>query len=488
MFTLNQHATQAVQELSKQVKKRYYPAYHLAAPAGWINDPNGLIYINGTYHAFYQHYPYSEERGPMHWGHATSKDLIHWQHQPVALCPGDEFDHDGCFSGSAVDDNGVLTLIYTGHNIVKNDGKERIIYQVQCIATSTDGIHFKKEGIVLLPPEGIMHFRDPKVWKEEGVWKMVLGVRDHNDVGQVYLYTSTDLRNWTFKHVLAKANEHQGYMWECPDYVKIKDKAILILSPQGIEADGYNYNNRHQSGYFIGHEENGNYVIEQDFVEMDHGHDFYAPQSFYGTGERKILMGWLDMWLCPMPEKTDHWAGCFTLPREITLNESGKVKINPIKELESLREDNVSIKNIVMTSKELDTSIATNQCEIQLTVNLGQNSAERYGLIISRSPDKKEGLLLYIDNQSKRLILDRSHSGKAMKGVRSIALPQNSQLTLHIYVDHSSIEVFVNGGDYSLSSRFYPNHEERTLTFFAENGSAEFIDFSCWQLMSAWHF
>lgn len=487
----NEKATLAVRELAKQVKPRYYPAFHLTAPAGWINDPNGLIYINGTYHAFYQHYPFSEERGPMHWGHATSKDLVHWYHQPIALCPGDEFDRDGCFSGSAVDDNGVLTLIYTGHNIVKDDGNEKIISQVQCIATSHDGVHFKKEGIVLTAPEGIMHFRDPKVWQENGIWKMVIGVRDLNDIGQVYLYKSCDLRSWQFEQILAKANELQGYMWECPDYIKIQNKSLLVISPQGIKPDRFSFNNRYQSGYFLGHEiivENQTrFVIEQDFIEMDLGHDFYAPQSFYGTGERKIIMAWLDMWLCPMPEKEDKWAGCFSLPREITLTEQGKIKINPIKELVKLRDQLITIQNIQLNSKELDTSIESNQCEIQLELFLPKNDAERYGLIISRSLDKKEGLLLYIDNQSKRLVLDRSYSGKAMRGVRSLDISTQDKLKLHIFIDRSSIEVFVNDGDFSLSSRFYPSSEYRFITFFAENGSAHFEQFNCWQLKSSWN-
>lgn len=493
MTTLNQQATLAVNALAKQINNRYYPAYHLAAPAGWINDPNGLIYINGVYHAFYQHYPYSEERGPMHWGHAISKDLIHWIHQPVALCPGDEFDKDGCFSGSAVNDNGILTLIYTGHNIVKETTDERVIYQVQCLATSKDGINFEKHGVVLTPPEGIMHFRDPKVWKEDNIWKMVIGVRDKNDVGQIYLYSSPDLRNWTFEQVLATAKNNQGYMWECPDYIKIGNKSFLVFSPQGIEADGFSYNNQYQSGYIVGHEQTDakgktQFVIDQDFVEMDFGHDFYAPQSFYGTGNRKILMAWLDMWLSPMPEKADHWAGCFTLPREITLTPQGKVKINPIKELVCLREKPTSIQHISIDSRELDTSIETNQCELILEVDITKNKAERYGLIVSRSTDKKEGLLLYIDNQSKRLCLDRSASGKAVKGVRSMPLPEHQKLILHIFVDHSSIEVFVNNGDFSFSSRFYPNSEQRYLTFFAENGHASFDEFTCWQLKSAWPF
>ncbi|EGK7611317.1 glycoside hydrolase family 32 protein, partial [Escherichia coli] len=157
------HAAQnALAKLHERRGNTFYPHFHLAPPAGWMNDPNGLIWFNDRYHAFYQHHPMSEHWGPMHWGHATSDDMIHWQHEPIALAPGDENDKDGCFSGSAVDDNGVLSLIYTGHVWLDGAGNDDAIREVQCLATSRDGIHFEKQGVILTPPEGIMHFRDPK--------------------------------------------------------------------------------------------------------------------------------------------------------------------------------------------------------------------------------------------------------------------------------------------------------------------------------------
>ncbi|WP_435367539.1 glycoside hydrolase family 32 protein, partial [Klebsiella pneumoniae] len=205
-------AQSALEKLCARRGNAWYPIFHLAPPAGWMNDPNGLIYFNGRYHAFFQHHPASAYQGPMHWGHATSTDMLHWQHEPVALAPGDKYDRDGCFSGSAVDDDGVLSLIYTGHICLEDRGNDSIIREVQCLATSHDGIHFEKQGCVLTPPEGIMHFRDPKVWHEEGSWWMVIGARDASDNGQVLLYRGTSLRDWHLEHVLAHSAAGESYM------------------------------------------------------------------------------------------------------------------------------------------------------------------------------------------------------------------------------------------------------------------------------------
>lgn len=162
MNTALAQADHAVEALRAERRDEYYPQFHLAPPAGWINDPNGLICIDGVYHAFFQHHPYSEHWGPMHWGHATSRDLIRWQHQPIALAPDTPYDKDGCFSGCAVDDNGVLTLIYTGHVWLGEPGDDSQVREVQCLATSEDGLGFVKHGPVLAAPDGIQHFRDPK--------------------------------------------------------------------------------------------------------------------------------------------------------------------------------------------------------------------------------------------------------------------------------------------------------------------------------------
>lgn len=148
-------ANNTIQTSRKNLDFQFYPQYHLAPFAGWMNDPNGLIYHQGQYHAFYQHHPFSASWGPMHWGHATSTDMVHWQHQPIALAPSEEYDRDGCFSGSAVSHNGELYLFYTGHIWLGNQGDDSQIIQSQCVAISTDGIHFEKKELSFRQLKGL---------------------------------------------------------------------------------------------------------------------------------------------------------------------------------------------------------------------------------------------------------------------------------------------------------------------------------------------
>lgn len=476
---------QAVEKLAKYVKDRYYPAYHIAAKAGWINDPNGLIYFKGKYHVFFQHYPYDENWGPMHWGHAVSDDLVEWKHLPIALAPSDDYDKDGCFSGSAVDDNGVLALIYTGHVWLNKAGDDSAVREVQCLATSIDGINFEKQGLILTPPEGIMHFRDPKVWRENNRWFMVIGARNQQDIGQVLLYCSDDLRHWEFDQILAETPDTDVYMMECPDFFPLGDKYILMFSPQGMQPKQYQYRNRFQSGYVVGDWQLGDtFKITKKFTEMDHGHDFYAPQSFLAKDHRRIVIGWMDMWDSPMPSKADKWAGALTLPREITLSKDNQVLIKPIAEVEKLRGESETFLNLELKNIKKDLKLNSRQCELIIQINLTKTTAERAGLALAASADGKESTLLYVDNQSKRLILDRSNSGSGVQGYRSIPLPGVDVLTLRIFIDRSSVEVFVNEDHAVLTSRIYPTHDDRTIYLFAENGELSVEQINYWYLIN----
>jgi len=484
MKALLAKGNQAIEELAKQVKDRYYPAYHIAAKAGWINDPNGLVYFDGKYHVFFQHYPYNENWGPMHWGHVVSDDLVHWQHLPIALAPSEDYDKDGCFSGSAVDDNGVLALIYTGHVWLKEAGDDSAIREVQCLAISHDGVNFEKQGVVLTPPDGIMHFRDPKVWRQDNKWFMVVGARDKQDVGQVLLYSSNDLRQWAFEQVLAKTNDPDVYMMECPDFFPLGDKYILLFSPQGMKAKGYQYRNRFQSGYLVGDWHPGSpFKIIQEFTEIDNGHDFYAPQSLIAKEGRRVAIGWMDMWESPMPSKADKWAGALTLPRELTLSADNKVLSKPVHEIESLRGDLKEFTHLQLKNDKQDLQLASKQCELIVKIDLSKTNAERAGLKLAASKDGQQGVWLYIDNQANRLVLDRAFAGEGVLGYRSVPLPTGDLLKLHIFVDHSSIEIFVNDGEYSFSSRIYPTNSDRTIHLFAENGNLVVNNIEYWSLL-----
>lgn len=468
-------AQSALEKLCARRGNAWYPIFHLAPPAGWMNDPNGLIYFNGRYHAFFQHHPASAYQGPMHWGHATSTDMLHWQHEPTALAPGDKYDRDGCFSGSAVDDDGVLSLIYTGHICLDDRGNDSIIREVQCLATSHDGIHFEKQGCVLTPPEGIMHFRDPKVWHEDGSWWMVIGARDASDNGQVLLYRGTSLRDWHLEHVLAHSAAGKSYMWECPDFFRCGNFHWLMFSPQGMPPSGYRFRNLFQSGVLAGSWKPGSvFALKGGFEELDYGHDFYAPQSMLAEDGRRIIMAWMNMWDSPVPTRSEAWAGCLTLPREV-FERDGRLCQRPVREVESLRKKCQPLSPVRLQGLQLLTE-NVQAAELLVTWHTVDSHAEHYGVRLG------DGLRLYVDNQAGRLVLWRYYPEEGLDGYRSVELPDTEYLTLRIFLDRSSVEVFVNDGEATLSSRIYPQADSRQLSLYAAHGDAILTDGTLWML------
>lgn len=335
--------TMACENISLK-NRRFRLGYHLMAPSGWINDPNGFCYFEGHYHIFYQYHPYSAKWGPMHWGHARSKDLVHWESLPPALIPGDVEDKDGCFSGSAVIKDEMMYLLYTGHHYY-GDGDPEHFWQNQNLAYSQDGFHFQKYAgnpiIAAAPEDNTHHFRDPKVWEHGGEYYMILGSQNQQGLGRAILYRSQDLKSWDYVSSMSesKSIEEEGFMWECPDFFNLEGKDILLFSPQGIKESPKEHLNLYNLGYFVGKldYETGKYQ-RGAFKELDKGFDFYATQTMEAPDGRRIAFAWMAMWESSMPEQKDGWAGALTIPRELILKDD-HLYMRPVKELLALRKD-----------------------------------------------------------------------------------------------------------------------------------------------------
>ena len=450
----------------EQVKRGNYPDFHLAAPYGWINDPNGFFYALGKYHIFYQHYPYDAKWGPMHWGHATSADLIHWDHQKVALAPSEPYDKDGCFSGSAIEFDDKLYLIYTGHVWLKEPGNDDAIREVQCLAVSEDGINFKKLGVIIEPPSNIMHFRDPKVFREEDHFALVLGARipkdDGFDEAQVLKYTSTDLKTWHLQGPILKAPAHEAFMYECPDTFPLDGKQVIALSPMGLKPYGIERNNPSINSYAIS--DNKDLFDAKDLTEIDSGHDFYASQTMQSPDGRRIMLAWLTMWKLPFASYDDAWCGMLTLPRELSLKD-GKLIQKPISEVTSLFKKERNFGRIDLENATFSLKKEFKPCKINFSVNLQEATAETLGLSVD------EALTLYFDRQHQELTLLRREKGSFSP--RSIKVNLNKPLEVEIFLDKSSIEVFVNGGEHTFTSTYYSGKRD-DLYLFAHNGQASF--------------
>lgn len=415
-----------------------------------------------------------------------SKDLVSWEHLPIALAPSEEYDKDGCFSGSAIEKDGKIFLMYTG-NVWAGEDHEQDLKQVQCLAVSEDGVVFEKiknNPVIEEAPEGNIHpfhFRDPKVWEYEGMYYCVLGSRTKEHVGQAILYRSINLIDWEYVNIVATGEGNFGYMWECPDIFRLDDQDVLLMSPQGMKPEENRYHNLHQSGYVLGKLNDEMGTLEHGSFEMiDYGFDVYAPQTTVDHKGRRIMIAWMAMWESPMPEKKYQWAGAMTLPRELILV-NGRIRCTPISELESYRTNEISFQQVVVQDKKTFAGICGRSIELDVLIDCGK--ALSFGINLLANEDGTEKTTLSYQCDSGMVVLDRNHSGEGPRGIRKApVLLEDRNLHLRIFIDHSSVEVFIQGGDKVMTARVYPSERSNGIQFFADGGEIEIVSLKKWDI------
>lgn len=479
-------ADQAIEQARVEAgKDDWRLRFHVTPPAGWMNDPNGFCYFRGEYHLFYQHHPYSPYWNDMHWGHAKSADLAHWVDLPIALAPSEPYDRDGCFSGSAIEKDGRLYLMYTGHSWTGPD-RDVDLLQVQCLAASEDGVRFEKlpgNPAIAKVPEGDVHpnhFRDPKVWQEGEWYYCVLGSKTKENIGQMLLYRSKELTAWEFVGVSATDDKDGAFMWECPDLFRLGDRDVLVVSPQGMKPEGDRFHNLHQSGYMLGRLDRETGVFEHEPFEMlDYGFDFYAPQTTTDANGRRVLIAWMAMWESEMPEQGKGWAGAMTLPRELRL-EDGRIVSRPVPELAALRGTETAYEGVAFERELTLSGVEGDGYELELELDVSRSDAAGIKLRASAAGD--EETVLSWDRAEGKITLDRSRSGQGPGGVRKapVAL-EDGRLRLRLFVDRSSVEAFVGAGEKVMTARIYPDPRSTGVKLFSD-GPATVVRLRHWSL------
>lgn len=430
---------------------------HFMPPLGWMNDPNGLVVYKGEYHLFFQFYPYDVEWGPMHWGHAKSSDGIRWEHLPVAIAPSEEYDFSnverghGCFSGSAISVENQLVLMYTG-NV---DG--RVPRQTQNIAVSEDGSNFSKLSnnpvIDTFPNEATEDFRDPKIWKNNEIYYAIIGTKKGGK-GKAAIYSSQDLSNWQYRGIAAESNGEQGDMWECPDLFTLDKQDILVVSPM--------YGTKNSNPYYLLGDFNYDtckFEQKKSFT-LDYGKDFYAPQTFTDEKNRRLMIGWMNIWFAEMPEKKDGWAGAMTITRELTFK-NNKLYQYPIEELTNYRVDSKVIENIRVNSEESFSTSLSSSSDVLLTVDVDKSKTKVFNIFIKCSEDMKEYTKLHFDLNQMTTTVNREFSGQGSKehSVSPLSL-NNGKLFIRLVLDTNALELFINEGEYVLTNRIYPTNND----------------------------
>ncbi|MDE1537219.1 MULTISPECIES: glycoside hydrolase family 32 protein [Actinotignum] len=424
-------------QLASAVNPRWYPRFHIAAPAGWINDPNGLVHTGEELHVFFQHHPYSTEWGPMHWGHVVSRDGATWERRPLALAPSLEADRDGVFSGSALQAPcGHLEVFYTGNrNVAEPPAGDSLTTselpagagdpdsageppagdtdsvatappascgQSQCRAISRDGVTFEKKGVVVPTPEGVRDFRDPKVWRHGDTYRMVVGVQSRDRRGEVWMYTSPDLARWTFDRVLYRHPDPRVFMLECPDFFPLGDTWVLIFSPMGIRPEGFAHCNVNSAGYLLGSWRPGeSFEPGTPYRTLNWGHSFYAPQTCLINGQR-TLVGWMGSFGRAPASAADGWSGQLTVPMSVRL-ESGELCLRPTPALARLR-GRCLWNDDAALSASAPTILARDITAADISVTLLAGACERLRLRIGSDTSS---VSIIVDRNSGTIGVDR---------------------------------------------------------------------------------
>lgn len=483
--------TRATTDLRQQARADpHRPQYHFTAPANWLNDPNGLIQWRGHYHLFYQHNPFAPVHGHIHWGHAVSDDLVHWRDLPIALAPTPAgTDAGGCWSGCAVDDGGVPTLLYTG-----------VHPQAVHVATSADDLLTwrKDPGNPVIPglPAELAatagdDFRDPFVWRADGQWRMVIGTRVEGVGGLVVGYRADDLRHWTFEGPILQGDMRQekpfstGAMWECPNLLDFGEKQALIISTQDPSW------RLMYAFYFTGILGPEGFVVERQeiLVHPGAGGDFYAPQAMRRADGSYLLWGWLNEGRNEAARREAGWAGAMSLPLVVSLTTDGCLALAPATELQALRGEGCHYEDILLDADAWQLDIAGDCLEIIAQIEPEEGAEVDFQ--VRCSPDLAEYTAITVRQADRQIVIAREHAslddrcdrGAAIAPLKTASRP----VTLHIFLDRSTVEVFAEGGRTSLATRIYPTRPDSTgLRLVSRGGPTRVKALEVWQVMGIW--
>jgi len=425
------------------INKTYRHKFHLMPLVGWMNDPNGFIHYNGHYHLFFQHYPYKTEWGPMHWGHAKSKDLITWTHLPVALAP-DLPHEDGCFSGGAIEHDGKLLLMYTSHY----DTNFRL--EEQSLAISNNEIVFNKTEKPIITANDLPknsskeNFRDPNPIVINGEIFILIGNETKNHEGQILVYKTTDFKSFSLLNII----KHPlfGQVAECPDLFELNGKHVLLFSATNLEKGNNSFKNINSSLYAIGNfnTKTGEFIFEH-IGELDAGHHFYAPQTT--SKNERLLVAWMEMWHKPYYTALNghNWVGAITLPRILNVRnnrlyqEPFNIDKYVIKEIDISKTNTIKTYNYFI----LEGTIKTNN---ETVIFIGSN----------------DDLIKLIINK-KEVILDTSNTSLYPLEARSIN-HNLKEINFKLIMDNSSLELFVKDVDKTITTRVYMKSDISFIT------------------------
>lgn len=427
-----------------EVGDRFYPRYHLAPPRGWMGKPNGFVMSEGVHHLFYQFNPNStRESGALYWGHAKSVNLFHWEHEPIALSPDKWLDKSGAMSGTALVEDGTIFILYTGR--INHPGEDPDHEEHICFANQYGKHYYKHRFSVIEGNEHQPNFRDPYFWKYDDLYYAAIGSSFLNNTkGGILLYKSKDKLQWSKVSVLYQSDDILGNMCESPNLFELDSYYVLLFSVPGMKPLGIQFQNSYESVYVIGdfNYKSYNFVPLTSVHALDHGHDFYGPQTFIDDVGRRILIAWFSVGTKDYLENDDGFAGCMTMPRELSFGRNHELVQKPLAQSEHARGPVMrrglgkSNASVILPDKTGEVIIKA-RSEQNIQVHIESNTG---------------GVVITYNAKKNLMTLDRG----GVDGIRRAKWNPGRRLRWVIYIDASTVELFCGNGEVTFTSRYFP--------------------------------
>jgi beta-fructofuranosidase len=438
--------------------------FHIEAPIGFLGDPNGFSFFQGSWYLFHQWIPRKTQNKMVYWRGLRSKDLVHWESLPATIDPDTKYDSHGAYSGSAWVNQGQLEIFYTGN--VRNQENEREAYQMRATLA---GKVIKKAAVpaIMQPPAGYtMNFRDPKVWQQAGKTYAIIGTQTKSGAGRAIIYeASTDLKAWHLKEVLQPFDHDIGYMWECPNFFELDGSQVLIFCPQGADSKDLEYKTLFPNAFVIGPKWSGDgseWKLKQPKLALvDEGFECYASQIVQAEG-RTIIVSWMGPSKTPLPTDKLGWSNCLSLPRELSIKD-GELYQKPVRELTSL----FGAAHVI-DIEHSPSFKATTASHFQVTFK-GTGQVQWNVRAQANNP----GLVIKVDLRKHALEVDRQAVFPPVEGAKTERDTQrklqyssdDKALELEVWLDHTSFEIFVNQGRSVLSGRLFTTETAQSCNF-----------------------
>lgn len=465
----DQYSAQTLLDLQRQAATDPKQVrYHLHPSSGLLNDPNGFSYFNGLWHLFYQSFPFGATHGVKSWMHTVSEDLVHWRDLGLAVAPDTEFDSHGAYSGSAKAIGDRLFLMYTGNHRTKD--WERIPYQLGAWMNKNGQVEKLTQPLFVNPPHFTEHFRDPQLLERDGHYYALLGAqKTDGKVGTFDLWESTQLKEgW---HEVGEVNVGQsdlGYMVECPNYVDVDGRAVMIFCPQGLDQATASYQNIYPNMYLTADsfDMTAPQLVNPDpqMTNLDEGFDVYATQAFNAPDGTAYAVSWVGLPDTTYPTDENNWANVISQVKELHYK-NGHLYQTPVKAMADLRHTHRA--TMFTGTPTMIKEDAGQQFELQVTIEQDQKGR----LLLVGDEAQEHGVFLNFDTENGQLVIDRAMAGQPVAEdhgtTRTLTIPAHQSLKIDLFVDHSLMEIFVNDGYQVATLRYFADQSHGQVAFLS---------------------